>query len=74
MTTNISKGKITSFNLSTQVKSILHAKGLSRLFNYQDYTLFKEQCKRAFNPAVSIAEKFADLAEPENNDFNEYIF
>lgn len=74
MTTKISTDKNTPFYLSTQVKTILHKKGLSRLFNYQDYQLFKDRCKKAFNPAFAIADMFAELAEPEQNDFNDYLF
>lgn len=74
MTTRISKDKSTAFQLSTQVKNILRKKGFSSLFNYQDYQVFKTRCKQAFNPAFAIADMFMELAEPEQNDFNDYLF
>lgn len=71
-TTNNSKTN--PFLLSEQVKRILRKQGFSSLFNYGDYKFFKEQCKTAFNKAQAIAEKFQAEAEPQQNDFQEYIF
>ncbi len=72
---NTTKSRKTNpFLLSEQVKNILQKKGFSSLFNYNDYKYFKEQCKTAYNKAQAIAEKFQADAEPQQNDFNEYIF
>ncbi len=70
----IIKAKANPFLLSEQVKRILQKQGFSSLFNYQDYQFFKEKCKTAFNKAQAIAELFTAEAEPQKNDFNEYIF
>ena len=67
------KSKNNPFILSNQVKAILHENGLSKVFNYADYTYFKNQCKSAFNKAQSIAEKFIQEHTTES-DLNEYIF
>lgn len=66
--------KINPFLLSEQVKTILKKRGFSAVFNYSDYEHFKSQCKNAFNKAQAIAEKFQAEAEPQANDFNQYIF
>lgn len=71
-TTNSRKSN--PFLLSEQVKTILNKKGFSALFNYSDYQHFKSQCKNAFNKAQAIAEKFQAEAEPQQNDFQDYIF
>lgn len=68
------KSKNTAFILSTQVKKLLHEKGFSFLFNFEDYTYFKSQCKNAFNKAQAIAEKFIEENKPLNSDFDGYIF
>lgn len=74
MTNTTSKSKINAFLLSEQVKTILHEKGQSKIFNYQDYEYFKKQCLTAFNKAQAIADKFtADYCEIKS-DINEYIF
>ncbi len=70
----ISTAKNTSKNLSQQVKEILSEKGFSFLFNYNDYTFFKSQCKNAFNKAQAIAEKFIEDNTQAKSDFNEYTF
>lgn len=70
----ISTAKNTSKKLSQQVKEILSEKGFSFLFNYNDYSFFKSQCKNAFNKAQAIAEKFIEDNTQANSDFNEYIF
>lgn len=67
------KSKVNSFLISEQVKSILHKKGLSKVFNYQDYEWFKEQVKDAFNVPLAIAELFINENE-SNSDLNEYQF
>ena len=74
MDSNNTHSKTTSFNLSEQVKAILQKKGYSSIFNYGDYKFFKSQCKRAFNKAQAIAQKFIEEANPENNDFKQYLF
>jgi hypothetical protein len=74
MTTTISKGKTNPFLLSEQVKRILKKHGFSSLFNYTDYEVFKAQCKGAFDKAQEIARLFMAEAQPEENDFNQYIF
>ena len=67
------ESKNTSFNLSSQVKRILHENGLSKAFNYSDYKYFKKQSQKAFNKAQSIAEKFIHEHKTES-DLSEYIF
>ena len=67
------KSKSNSFKISEQVKSILHARGLSKVFNYQDYEYFKDLCKNAFNKAQDIAEKFIEEHQAES-DFKDYQF
>jgi len=71
---NLIESKNNAFKLSTQVKSILHEKGLSKVFNYSDYKYFKTQCKNAWNKAQAIAEKFIEENNPKNSDFDEYVF
>jgi len=72
MTTS-KKNKSKSFLFSEQVKSILHAHGLSKVFNYSDYTFFKAKAKTAFNPVQAIAQMF--IAEYRNqSDYNQYQF
>ena len=68
------KDKNNAFKLSAQVKNILHEKGLSFLFNFNDYKYFKKQVKTAYNKAQTIAELFIQYHEPTQNDYNEYIF
>jgi len=68
------KRKNNAFKLSEQVKKILHEKGYSFLFNYNDFAYFKKQLKTTFNKAVSIAEMFIQYHEPEKNDFSEYVY
>ncbi len=74
MTNAISKGKSNPFILSEQVKTILKEQGFTSLFNYSDFDYFKRKCKRAFNKAQAIARLFLAEAQPEQNDFNNYIF
>lgn len=74
MTHTTFKAKNTSKNLSQQVNEILTEKGLSFLFNYNDYTFFKSQCKNAFNKAQAIAEKFIEENQHAKSDFNQYVF
>jgi hypothetical protein len=62
------------YKLSDQVKNILHEKGLSAVFNYNDYLYFKKQVKNAFNKAQAIAELFIQENINQNSDFNEYTF
>ena len=69
--TNENKNK--SFLLSNQVKKILHQNGFSKVFNYNDYKFFKEQCKDAFNKAEAIANKFIEENESQS-DFLEYEY
>ncbi|KAA2218251.1 hypothetical protein [Maribacter flavus] len=73
MSNQISKGKTNPFLLSEQVKSILHKNGLSKIFNYSDYEIFKNRVKTAFNKAQAIADLFLE-ENTEQSDFNEYIF
>lgn len=68
------QNKTTAFLLSEQVKTILQEKGFSALFNYNDYLFFKRRCAKAFNRAQAIAEMFISEANPQVNDFNDYIF
>lgn len=63
-----------SNNISTQVNQILKDKGLSKIFNYNDYHYFKSQVKTAFNKAQAIAEMFIEYYEGAPSDFNEYVF
>jgi len=66
--------KNTSFLLSDQVKKILHEKGLSFLFNWSDYTYFKNQASNAWNKAQAIAEMFLQENTNQQSDFSQYIF
>jgi 5-bromo-4-chloroindolyl phosphate hydrolysis protein len=66
--------KSNAFKLSEQVKKILHEKGLSFLFTYQDYKYFKSQVSEAFNKAQEIANLFIQYHEPTKTDFSEYEF
>lgn len=66
--------KCNAFKLSEQVKTILHEKGLSFLFTYQDYKYFKSQVTNAFNKAQVIADLFIQYHEPNQNDFSDYVF
>mgnify|MGYP003607302490 CR=1 FL=1 len=66
--------KNSAFKLSTQVNNILHEKGFSFLFNYNDYKYFKSQVSNAFNKAIAIAEMFIEYNGDNNNDFNDYVF
>jgi len=66
--------KNNAFKLSTQVKNILHEKGLSKVFNYTDYEYFKMQCTNAWNKAQAIAELFIQDNQNTNSDFNDYVF
>lgn len=67
------ESKSNSFKISEQVKRILHSRGLSKVFNYQDYDHFKELCKSAFNKAQAIADKFIEEHQSES-DFSEYQY
>ena len=58
MESNTNASKFNPFLLSNQVKAILQQKGYSSIFNFSDYGVFKIQCKKAFNKAVAIADKF----------------
>lgn len=71
-TTNSGKSK--GYILSEQVKDILQKRGFSAVFNYSDYQFFKSECLKAFNIAQEIADKFIQEANPQANDFNDYIF
>lgn len=67
--------KSTSFKLSEQVKEKLHAKGYSKIFNYEDYKYYKSQVKKAYDKAQAIAELFIqDNFSNNTSDYNEYIF
>jgi hypothetical protein len=72
--THIKPSHKSNNNISTQVSEILSSKGLSKIFNYQDYRYFKNQVNSAFNVAQAIAEKFIEYYEGEDSDFNEYVF
>jgi hypothetical protein len=71
-TNNSSKSN--AFKLSEQVKNILHEKGLSYLFTYQDYKYFKNKVSNTFNKAQEIANLFIQYHEPNQNDFSDYVF
>lgn len=74
-TTSINlNAKNNAFNLSTQVKTKLHEKGFSFLFNFEDYNYYKAKTKNSFNKAVAIAELFIQENVQSKSDFNEYIF
>lgn len=66
--------KNNAFKLSDKVKKILHDKGLSFLFTYNDYEYFKKQVSNAFDKAQAIADLFIQYHEPTQNDFSEYVF
>lgn len=52
--------KSKSLLISEQGKSILHAQGLSKVFNYSDYGYFKLRAKKAYNKAQAIAQMFIE--------------
>lgn len=62
------------FTLSSQVQTLLHEKGYSRLFNFTDFQYYKKQVKDQFNKAQAIAELFITENENELSDFHDYIF
>lgn len=70
-----SNTKNTSFKISDQVKKILHNRGLSKFFNFPDYSLYKEQAKQknSFNIAYAIADLFTEEHQHES-DLTEYLF
>jgi hypothetical protein len=68
------QAKTTAIKLSDKVINILHEKGLSKVFNYNDYNYFKEQCKNAFDKANAIAELFIQDNNHENSDYHDYIY
>jgi hypothetical protein len=75
MTRNITESrKTTSFKLSDQVKAILQEKGLSKIFNYEDYKYFKKRIKNAFNDALAIAELFIQYYDDTQSDYHDYIY
>lgn len=65
--------KTNPFLISEQVKRILHSRGLSKVFNYSDYTYFKGKVKKSFNSAQAIAEMFIEEYKQES-DYTEYQF
>lgn len=69
----ITPNKSKSFLTSEQVKSILHAHGLSKVFNYSDYAFFKLRAKKAYNKAQAIAQMFIEEYRADS-DLNEYVF
>jgi hypothetical protein len=71
---SFSESKNNAFKLSTQVKSLLHEKGFSFLFNFQDYKYYKAQAKNAFNKVQAITELFIEENVQSKSDYNEYIF
>jgi hypothetical protein len=72
-TTNKSHNKSNTNLLSYQVRQELSQRGYSFLFNWSDYTYYRDQAKHAFNKAVAIAELFIQDTNTES-DYNEYIF
>ncbi|WP_445458571.1 hypothetical protein [Flavobacterium sp. HNIBRBA15423] len=66
--------KNNAFKLSIQVKNILHEKGYSFLFNFNDYKFFKKQVNQAFNKGLAIAEKFIEYYGETQNDYSDYVF
>jgi hypothetical protein len=73
MTKQPNTDKSKSLKTSEQVKLILHNHGLSKVFNYRDYELFKYRAKRAFNQAQAVAQMFIEEYRTES-DFLEYEF
>ena len=74
MTTTQRKSKNNPFQLSYQVKQILHANGLSKIFNWSDYEYFKRRANTAFNKAQAIADFFIQENNEQKSDFAEYLF
>lgn len=66
--------KNSAFKLSEQVKNILHQKGFSFLFNYNDYKYFKKQVNASFDKANAIVNLFLEYHGENNSDFNDYVF
>lgn len=73
MRTQISEYKYNPYTTSSEVKTILHGKGYSHLFNWNDFEEFKRRTKKAFNQAVKIADLFLENADTPS-DFAEYTF
>lgn len=73
MRTQISEYKYNPYTVSSQVKTLLHGKGYSHLFNWNDFEHFKRITKNAFNQAQHIADKFINQADSES-DFAQYPF
>ena len=75
MTRNTTKShKATAFKPSEQVKAILQERGLSKIFNYEDYKYFRGQIKNAFNEALAIAELFIQYNDDTQSDYHDYIY
>ena len=75
MTRNTNKSrKTTAFKPSEQVKAILQERGLSKIFNYEDYKYFRGQIKNAFNEALAIAELFIQYYDDTQSDYHDYIY
>jgi len=73
--TAIKTDKSKIFLLSEQVKIKLHQKGYLKVFNYNDYTYFKNLVKDVTNKAEAITNLFIEENSVSNeSDFAYYIF
>lgn len=69
-----SNHKCTANSLAEQVKTILQKRGYSAVFNMEDFEFFRHRVRKSYGVAYEIAARFIEEAQPEQNDFNEYIF
>ncbi|WZL88315.1 hypothetical protein VS868_11980 [Salinimicrobium sp. 3283s] len=73
MTKQLNTSKSNSLKTSDQVKLILQEQGLSKVFNFNEYRLFRKRAKRAFNKAQAVAQMFIEEYQNES-DLLEYEF
>lgn len=60
--------------LSDKVYQILQERGLTKIFNWEDYRFFKKESQNKQNPAQWIAEQFIFWNSHELSDFADYEF
>lgn len=60
--------------LSDKVYQILQERGLTKIFNWEDYRFFKKESQNKQNPAQWIAEQFISWNSHELSDFADYEF
>lgn len=60
--------------LSDKVYQILQERGLTKIFNWEDYRFFKKESQNKQNPAQWIAEQFIFWNSHELSDYADYEF